>query len=411
MILLRLTVALFVALLPIGAATAQALEPHTSTAPQSPDEALAEDGAEYAQAYGVGVDEAVARLRAQEGMTAATAELERRYAKRLAGIAVYHHPEYRIVMLLTGRKRVRLQQVQTGDLAVPVVFRTGARASRTRLLKALASRSDELRRAVRDARGIGYDARTGELVVMLNEGEAAKTDLGLLRARLGRIARVPVRVRVIERGDSNLAVEGGARVEGIDTVSGRRAYCTVGFVVTDGTRNGIVTAAHCPDLLTYVDPAGARVELPFIGQWGWSFQDVQLNSSDDAGRPVFFADSKKQVGRVVALARSRAATRAGDFVCHRGERTGYSCGEVELTDYAPPGALCGGPCAPTWVTVGGSCGGGDSGGPVFSGSTAYGIVKGGTYRSDGKCAFYYYMSVDYLPAGWSLLRADVPPPV
>jgi hypothetical protein len=96
--------------------------------------------------------------------------------------------------------------------------------------------------------------------------------------------------------------------------------------------------------------------------------------------------------------RPRASTRAGDFVCHRGERTGYTCGEVELIDFAPPGDLCGGPCAASWVTVAGpGCGGGDSGGPVFAGDTAFGIMKGGTWERNGRCAFYYYMSLDYLP--------------
>src|SRR5207237_1671259 len=122
--------------------------------------------------------------------------------------------------------------------------------------------------------------------------------------------------------EADLAVEGGARVVGNDAVTGRRSYCTVGFVVSDGTRDGIVTAAHCPDLLTYTDPAGAMTELPFVGQWGWSFQDVQVNiaNPDAASNPVFYADAKKQLARVPAAQRARGSTRAGDFVCHRGER-------------------------------------------------------------------------------------------
>jgi hypothetical protein len=112
---------------------------------------------------------------------------------------------------------------------------------------------------------------------------------------------------------------------------------------------------------------------------------------------------------VPSAQRRRESTRAGDVVCHRGERTGYSCGEVELVDYAPPGALCGGPCAPDWVTVAGAdCGGGDSGGPVFSGDVAFGIMKGGTWDRAGKCRFYYYMSLDYLPQGWSLVTGKNP---
>src|SRR5437763_11054465 len=70
----------------------------------------------------------------------------------------------------------------------------------------------------------------------------------------------------------------------------------------------------------------------------------------------------------------------------------------------------GGPCAPDWVTVGGAdCGGGDSGGPVFAGEIAFGIMKGGTWDRAGKCRFYYYMSLDYLPKGWSLVMRGAAP--
>jgi hypothetical protein len=61
------------------------------------------------------------------------------------------------------------------------------------------------------------------------------------------------------------------------------------------------------------------------------------------------------------------------------------------------------------VTVTGpACKNGDSGGPVFLGATAFGILKGGNYAADGRCNFYYYMSTDYLPPGWSLMLAGGP---
>jgi hypothetical protein len=373
---------------------------------QSPDEALAQDAAEYARQHAVAPEEAARRLRAQEETVAVTDALAIRYRKRLAGISIEHSPDYRIVVLLTGRKRIPDASVSAGGLTVPVVFRTGAAATQARLAEVLRDRAEAIRRAFPDARGLGADPRTGELVLMLGDGGKDYPDLAPAGARLRDIAGVPARVRVIDPPATNLAFEGGARVEGTDPVSGRRSVCTAGFVVTDGSRTGLVTAAHCPDILTYVDPEGTRTELPFVGQWGWSYQDVQVNVAETAGDPLFYAGGSGSSARLAAAQRGRAATRAGDFVCHRGIRSGYSCGEVELTDYAPPGALCGGPCAPVWVTVAGpGCGGGDSGGPVFSGNTAFGIVKGGTWERSGRCAFYYYMSLDYLPEGWSLLTS------
>jgi hypothetical protein len=165
----------------------------------------------------------------------------------------------------------------------------------------------------------------------------------------------------------------------------------------------VVTAAHCPDSLTYRDPAGAEIALEFVGQWGARYQDVQVHVGDIPGRPVFQTDRAGSAARPVTTWRNRASTRVGDAVCKRGETTGYSCSEVELVDFAPPADLCAGPCDPLWVSVAGpSCQAGDSGGPVFSGTTAFGIAKGASY-SNGRCNFYYYMSTDYLPEGWSLL--------
>ncbi|MEA3060275.1 MAG: streptogrisin [Sphingomonadales bacterium] len=384
--------------------------PAAAQALQTPAEALAQDAAEYAKEHHVEADEALRRLQAQEETVAATDRLRVTYAKRLAGIFIEHEPAYRIVVLLKGDKTVPDEAIEAAGTTVPVVFRTGAPATREKVLKAIAKRGDRLRSAFPDARGMGADPRTGELVLMVGDTGRSAEDLADMAERASDIAGVRARIRPIEAAADLAAVEGGTRVEGADAVTGRHAVCTAGFVVTDGTRTGLVTAAHCPDVLTYTEPDGGKVELPFVGQWGWSFQDVQVNVAEGGGEPLFYVDAKKSEARVPEGVRPRASTRAGDFVCHRGERTGYTCGEVELTDFAPPGALCGGPCAASWVTVAGpGCGGGDSGGPVFAGDTAFGIMKGGTWTKDGRCAFYYYMSLDYLPEGWRLAtRADSP---
>jgi hypothetical protein len=395
-----------------GAQATEALSPAVQTA----DQALAQDGAQYAAMFGVDAAEAAARLRFQEESGAAIARLEQVHRRRLAGLAIEHRPSYRIVVLLTGRKRVAATTVRAGGRDVPVVFRTGARATRAEILAALRDQGEAIRAGFPGNQGFGFDPSLGGLVLMVRPRDAAAGGGERLGRRLAELTGVPAHIRIVDEPAADLAggsggIEGGARIDGIDTVSGRRHYCTTGFAVGDGARTAILTAAHCPDQLTYRAPGGGTAELPFIGQWGWSFRDVQVNAIDAPPRPLFYADAGKASARSPTGARGRAATRAGDFVCHRGERTGYSCAPVELTDYAPPGALCGGPCAPTWVTVAGPhCGGGDSGGPVFRGTIAYGIVKGGTYTPRGGCAFYYYMSTDYLPDGWTLLTAPAEAP-
>jgi hypothetical protein len=314
------------------------------------------------------------------------------------------------VVLLTGTRPVAPRTIRAGGMNVPVVFRTGAGATREEIVEAMTRRRDTIRSMVRNPQGMGFDGRTGELVVLARAEDVDAARAAAAQADLEDALGVPVRVRILNGVQRNLDVEGGARVSGIDPADGRRYYCTTGFVVTDGTRRGIVTAAHCPDALSYQNPGGGQIPLSFVGGWGARYQDVQVHVGEGIDLPLFYADSRKAAARFVTGARSRTSTRAGDMVCHRGETTGYSCAEVELTDYAPPGELCGGPCDPVWVTVAGpSCRSGDSGGPIFLGTVAFGIVKGANYNRTGGCNFYFYMSTDYLPSGWSLLLGQQGP--
>ena len=379
------------------------VSPAAAQAPvQTPEQALAEDAADYARRHEVDVVEATRRLRAQEASVAAVEAIRLRYARRLAGIAIEHSPEWRIVVRLTGRRSVRDRTVVADGVSFPIVFRTRARASEAELVAAMSEHRAAIRAALPRFAGMGIDARTGELVVAVRTAAVDSSDA----ERIAQLTGVPVRLRAVDGPDTDSGVEGGGRVEGVEPVSGRRQFCTTGFVVTDGARTGVVTAAHCPDSLTYYDPqGGGEVPLRFVGGWGAQFQDVQVHVAEVPQRPVFHADTAKRSLRPLTGARARAGIRSGDTVCHRGESTGYSCAEVELTHYAPPGDLCGGPCDPVWVTVAGpSCRGGDSGGPVFIGTTAFGILKGSSYRSSGPCNYYYFMSTDFLPDGWTLLR-------
>jgi streptogrisin C len=363
-------------------------------------QALAEDAAQYAGHFRVAPDEAVRRLKAQQDSVAVTDAIAREFADRLAGISIEHSPEYRIVVLLTGSASVA-DRIAAG---VPVIFRTGAKATHAEAVAAMRRHLIDLRSDLPGARGAGYDQRTGEVVLLITPADAARYGVDTIRARAVQISGVPVRIVINQLNESNMDVEGGGRVEGLNLQTNRQGRCTTGFVVTNGEINAITTAAHCPDQLTYIGEDGPSAVLPMIGSWGLGYRDVQINGSSDSRDPFFYANRGANALRAVETWRSVAGTRAGEFVCHYGESSGYSCATVELTDYAPPGELCGGPCSPTWVTVGGpSCVPGDSGGPVFSGDVAFGIAKGINRDDGGRCLFYYYMSTDYLPPPWRVL--------
>jgi hypothetical protein len=373
---------------------------------QTITEALADDATQYASQFGVTPDEALRRLRAQQASVAATDAIRTEFADRLAGISIEHAPEYRIVVLLTGSEPVA--ERTAADL--PVVFKTGARATHAQAIMALRKHLIDLHADLPNARGAGYDQRTGEVVLLVTSADADRYGVEAIRTRAEQVSGVPVRVAVNELIEQNLAIDGGGRVEGINSITGRRNVCTTAFVVTNGASTAVTTAAHCPDELTYQDLDGSIATLPMIGSWGAAYQDVQVNGSPNSPEPLFYSNRGAGTLRRLVSWRNVASTRAGDFVCHYGESSGYSCATIELTDYAPPGTLCGGPCSPTWVTVKGpSCIPGDSGGPVFSGGIAFGIAKGVNRTASGRCLFYYYMSTDYLPPPWRLLTGQPTP--
>ncbi len=379
---------------------------------QTPAEALVQDAGQYARQFGVSQAEAERRLRALADSVPTTDTIETLYRDRVAGVSIEHRPALRILVYLTGGEPVPNRMLNLGGMTVSIVFRTGARASRDRVIWAMTYHQAAIRAALPTPPAMGLDPRTGELVIVVPTATAAAQGKEALRAALEAIAGVPVRLRVLDQVDVNLSgPRGGSRVEGVNPADGKRYLCTTAFNVTDGTRYGIATAAHCLDDLTYLDPQRVATPLTYVGQWGWGYQDVQINAAPTPLAGLFYADTARTLERPVTGQRSRDSTRAGDFVCHRGETTGYSCALVELTDFAPAGDLCGGPCLPTWVTVAGpTCRGGDSGSPVFIGTTALGIVKGATYR-DGACIFYFYMSTDYIPQPWRLVLGPSTPPV
>jgi hypothetical protein len=372
-------------------------------AAQSSAEALAQDAGLYAQHYGVPLAEAVARLHAQEDSVPATDALAVEFHDRLAGISIEHSPAFRIVVLLTGDQSVADRLLSLDGRPVPVIFRAGAVATRERMLEAIDIYQDVIRAALIDPPGLGVDARSGQLLLAAGGDDADLVGLPELERQVGTLTGIPVHAFVPGR-QSNFAAVGGGTLENIDRPQHRRYRCTAGFVVTDDRTTAIATAAHCPDDLDFLKPGG-RDPLRMLGAWGARYQDVQIHAGDRPLLPLFAVGGSPPSLRSVATWRRRSSMRVGDFVCHQGISSGYSCAEVLMADYAPPGDLCAGPCPATWVAVAGpQCAHGDSGGPVFLGRTAFGLMKGGSYRPDGRCNFYFYMSTDYLPPGWTLLH-------
>jgi streptogrisin C len=214
-------------------------------------------------------------------------------------------------------------------------------------------------------------------------------------AELETLTGVPIRVRVLDGTDTDMDVRGGSKI----------TLCTSGFVVKNSAgTTAVATAAHCPDASTYYNPNNTQIPLTFVTAAGTGSQDVQIHTSAYVERPEFYVDTAKTQVRRPVGSYDLYATWEGDTACHRGETTGASCSWVEYVFYQPPHVRCGGYCEDTYVAVTGPhCKSGDSGGPVYDLDLARGLLKGGDESSTGTCNFYFYMPIEFLPSGWSLL--------
>lgn len=388
----------FLPLLLAAAAPALAAEPRVLT----PDEALAQDAERYAAAFGISPEDALTRLRQQQASIAVTERLRVRFADRLASIAIEHRPAWGVVVRLAGSERPADYVAAEGGQVIPVRFVAGLSSTRSEALRLLDGRRADLPQLVPGYRGAGVDPLTGGLIVMQRPGVDPRTQAEVADA-LSRQLGVPVRLRRLDAVMTDSAAIGGGRVEG--STGGRRWRCTTGFVVRHPSGSlGVTTAAHCPDELSWRGPDGEERNLPMAGAWGTAHHDIQIHTGVGPAEGLLFSDAAKSAVRPVTSWATRPMTRSGDWLCLRGESSGYACSTVELTDFAPAGDLCGGLCAASWVTVAGpQCRRGDSGAPMFLGTIAYGVLKGGAYLAGGACAFSYYQSVDYLPDGWRVL--------
>lgn len=201
--------------------------------------------------------------------------------------------------------------------------------------------------------------------------------------------RVAVAYEVVDgRNIASDAMFDGGRVMGT---------CTSGFAARQNGTNvfGIITAGHCTRATSM-----HGVSLPWV--YGYAsvtadaeFRRIPAGSGHELRSQFAYGDQEPFTVRVV---RSKVARlhMAGRFLCHQGKNSGVSCGTVTNIHYRPTYAeACrvgsdhdsdDTTCHNVFVRVHGpnlqSCNG-DSGGPWFMSSKAYGVHM--SSNSDNDC--------------------------
>jgi streptogrisin C len=320
-------------------------------------ESLLQDATSYAALEGIGVDEAVRRLRLQQQVSELDEALAAEDDSTFAGLWIQHGPQYRVVARFTdpaaeGRLRAR---VAGGPLAGLIEIRR-ARWS----LAELESRRQQVRGHARR----GKVPFNSEINVFENRVELSVLDPQKLNAAL-TAARAALPDGVVVRRVSQLAVP--EALVGGSTIAG----CTAGFTVqAPNGELGVSTAGHCPDNQFF-----NGLFLPFRSQRGGD-ADMQWNSACD----IVQVTNQFETGiglRSCTATRHRNNQSIGTFLCKFGRTTGRTCGTIDSKSID-----IGDGFNSTFVRVDGDRYGvdlskdGDSGSPWFVENIAYGIHYG-----------------------------------
>ena len=378
------TIAVGAILVALVVAASLALSPGTQDTTPITTDALGMDAQSYAADFGVTIEEARRRLNLQDSVGLLDEGLTANESATFAGLWIQHEPEFRIVTRFTqgGATAVR-SYVADGPLDGLVDVRTAA-ATLNELMTAQDS-------ATAKAKGVGVPVES-EIDVVGNRVKLFVVDKARLESSLAASGvQLPDEVDVVTV--SELSQKTTNLHAGLTLVP-----CTAGFAVihSDG-REGISTAAHCEE-----DVSFNGTDLDFVeGRIGAEYDVEWFEAPTFTLRGLMYDGTNY---RVVSNTKSRSQQSVGNYVCKYGKATFYKCGNITTKDFKPDDGDGCNNCtySATFVRVhdyqnGNDLSlGGDSGGPWFSGNTAYGMMTDKTRDADTEPWDGVYMAINYI---------------
>ncbi|TYK43128.1 S1 family peptidase [Actinomadura decatromicini] len=221
-----------------------------------------------------------------------------------------------------------------------------------------------LRRSTSGVPGTGWavDPATSKVTVWTDDSVTGTRMAAVRRATAGmgtavRMVRIPGRLRTLALGG--------------DAIFGQGIRCSLGFNVTRGGADFFLTAGHCGNEVRAwtADQQGAEA-LGTTVQSSFPGNDFALVQADAAGE----GSVNLYNGQAQDITEAGEAV-VGQEVARSGSTTGVHTGNVTATNATvnfPEGTVTG--MIQTTVCAEP----GDSGGPLFAGSTALGLTSGGS---------------------------------
>ncbi|MEU3463846.1 putative Ig domain-containing protein [Streptomyces sp. NPDC006733] len=208
----------------------------------------------------------------------------------------------------------------------------------------------------------GEDRSAGQVVLTVSDAATGPRLARLLdtAASLGSLVRV-------EHTTGRMVQQSTATGDKLQVAGNSGSWCSIGFNVTDGRADFVLTAGHCKAANGWQTPDGQ-----FIGttsKVGPNGTDASLVTNALTPDPGAFT--------------SVGTARVGEQVCKKGATSGVTCGTVKAVDQTV--TYDNGVVVNHLIQTGNLTKSGDSGGGLYDGSAALGLVSGG---SDTVSSFY-----------------------
>lgn len=377
-----------------GASSSAGASPGSdSTFDDSPDVLM------YAAEVGVSKAEAARRLDLQEEAGRLSALYEGSGADWFGGLWIEHQPDFGIVIATTDTSK---PEIATALATSPL------RNSSSVVLvgRNLAALSADAELVGGELPGYIVDVHAQSNAVRIEGPSRAESDAGTRRARI---------TSRVEFKQSNRKMVKSAFIYAGQTLnSAGSPACTSGFSVLKGSTRRITTAAHCPDALTRNGIALGTISSMFTGS-----HDEQLMSTGTLTPTNRTADNSRDTTspnyRTITSKRTRANQALNSYFCRHGYGTvpQYACGYLISKTHV------GGMPSPAATSMRLAASGidlaspGDSGGPVFTGGTALGIMHS-CLSDDDLCDNpalddeLAYIAIDFVESGLGVTVLTVP---
>ncbi|OIK25381.1 S1 family peptidase [Streptomyces malaysiense] len=260
-------------------------------------------------------------------------------------------------------RRTRLIAVAAGFLAAAAFAAPTANASDARPFSAaqLTRASDSVMKADIPGTAWAVDAKNNHVVVTV-DNTVSKAEIAKIRKQAGADAGALTVKRT--PGTFNKLISGG------DAIYGGQYRCSLGFNVRSGSTYYFLTAGHCGQVAsTWYSNSGHTTVLGT--NVGYSFP------GNDFALVRYTNSSIAHPSAVGSQTISSAATPSvGQTVYRRGSTTGTHSGKVTALNATVN--YGGGDIVSGLIQTTVCAEGGDSGGPLYNGSVAYGLTSGGS---------------------------------